>query len=531
MITRTETLRMKRSLRRTWHTFFVRFGRLLPIQAAAIPVVLAGRNAFLVSPTASGKTEAVIAPLCERILAEGTGGLSVLYITPTRALANDLYDRLNEQIRQLHLRIDVKTGDRPALNWRHLPDIVITTPESFDSMLCRHPEALTSIEAVVLDEIHFLDGTYRGDQVRLLLRRLRCIRQDFSVYALSATVSNPAEAAARYAPDCEIIQAAGKRAFRESYVQTLDEVKEYAEREGINKFLIFCNSRKRTEAIAVEARRLWEPGRVVVHHGSLHKKERGEAEETMKSARRAVCVSTMTLELGIDIGDIDGVVLADPPYDTASFIQRIGRAGRRTGEIRIFAICDDNQEVFEALVTAARNNLLDEKMYREDLSVVVQQIFSILYANPSGVAPAALMDIFEGFASEQAQVERIIDHLREHDHIVQKVDRLYASESVMNLGERGKIHSNITDSIGVLVIDSARNREIGEIVLPTKIVREMRPFVLAGRVWSIERATRQRLYVRQIHASAAPAEFHQSTSVGAYFEYLPEDMQREGLCR
>lgn len=531
MIARNETLRMKRSLRRTWHTFFVRFGRLLPIQAAAIPVVLAGRNATIVSPTASGKTEAVIAPLCERILTEGIEGLSVLYITPTRALANDLYDRLNDQIRQLHLQIDVKTGDRPTLNWKNLPDIVVTTPESFDSMLCRHPEALASIEAVVLDEIHFLDGTYRGDQLRLLLKRLRHIRRDFSVYALSATVSNPEEVAARYAPDCEIIQVAGRRAFRESYVQALEEVAECAEKEGLNKFLIFCNSRKRTETLAVEAKRLWGPGRVVVHHGSLHKKERTEAEETMKSARRAVCVSTMTLELGIDIGDIDGVVLADPPYDTASFIQRIGRAGRRTGEIRIFAICDDNREVFEDLVAAAQSNLLDERVYHEDLSVVVQQIFSILYANPSGVEPAALMEIFEGFVSEQAQVERIIDHLREHDHIVQKVDRLYASESVMNLGDRGKIHSNITDSIGVLVIDSNRNREIGEIVLPTKIIQGMRPFVLAGRVWSIERATRQRLYVRQIHASAAPAEFHQSTSVGAYFDYLPEDMQRKDLCR
>ena len=526
MITRTETLRMKRSLRRTWHTFFVRFGRLLPIQAAAIPVVLAGRNAFLVSPTASGKTEAVIAPLCERILAEGTGGLSVLYITPTRALANDLYDRLNEQIRHLHLKIDIKTGDSPTLNWRDLPEIVITTPESFDSILCRHPGALSRIEAVVLDEIHFLDGTYRGDQLRLLLKRLRNIRHDFSVYALSATVSNPEEVAARYAPGCEIIQVDGKRVFRESYVQTLEEVKEYAEREGLNKFLIFCNSRRRTEALAVEAKGIWRPGEVVVHHGSLHKKERIEAEETMRSARRAVCVSTMTLEIGIDIGDVDGVVLADPPYDTSSFIQRIGRAGRRTGEIRMFALHDGNREIFEDLVAAARHDLLDEKVYREDLSVVVQQIFSILYANPSGVPVADLMAIFEGFCPHQSQTRRIIDHLRENDQIIQKVDRLYASEAVMNLGERGKVHSNITDSIGVLVIDSTRNREIGEIVLPAKIVREMRPFVLAGRVWKIEKTIKQRLYVRQIHASAAPADFHQSTSLGAYFDYLPEDMQR-----
>lgn len=525
MIESDETTPVKRSLKKTWHAFFVRFGRLLPIQSAAIPVVLARRNAILVSATASGKTEAVVAPLCERILTEGIKGLSVLYVTPTRALANDLYDRLNEQIEQLHLRIDVKTGDKPYLNWKQLPDILITTPESFDSILCRHPEALRSVEAVVLDEIHYLDGTSRGDQLRLLLRRLRYIKQDFSVYALSATVSNPAEVAARYAPECEIIQMAGKRVFCESYVQTLEEVKECAQTEGLNKILIFCNSRRKTEELAIEAKRIWGAGEVVVHHGSLHKKERIKTEETMKSAKRAVCVSTMTLELGIDIGDVDGVVLADPPHDTASFIQRIGRAGRRTGKIRVFAICDDNQEVFEDLVTAARHNLIDEKVYHEDLSVVVQQIFSILYANPSGVTLSLLMEVFEDICSQQKKVERIIDHLRENGHIVQKGDRLYASESVMNLGESGKVHSNIPESIGVLVIDIVRNREIGKIMLPMKTIDERRPFVLAGRKWNIEKFTNYKLYVKQVHTSAAPVEFYPSLSVGAYFDYLPEDMR------
>ena len=530
MITMNENIQMKRRLKRTWHAFFVRFGRLLPIQRAAVPVVLAGRNAILVSATASGKTEAVIAPLCERILSGRLEGLSVLYVTPTRALANDLYDRLNEQIEQLHLKIDIKTGDSPSLNWKRLPDIVITTPESFDSILCRHPDVLSKIEAVVLDEIHFLDGTYRGDQLRLLLKRLRFIKPNFSVYALSATVTNPDEVAARYAPDCEVIQIEGKRVFHESYVQTLDEVKEYAQKESLNKLLIFCNSRKKTESLAIDAKRIWGPGGVVVHHGSLHKKERTETEETMKSAKRAICVSTMTLELGIDIGDIDGVVLADPPYDTASFIQRIGRAGRRTGKIRMFAICDNgNREVFEELVVAARSNLLDEKTYYEDLSVVVQQIFSMLYANPSGVMHTALTEIFESFCSQRMHVDRIINHLRENEHIIQKANRLYASEAVMNLAERGKIHSNIPDSVGVLVIDIIRNREVGEIVLPVRTIQEMRPFVLAGRVWGIEKVERQKLYVKQIHTSADPADFRQSIFVGAYFGYLPADLQKEEL--
>ncbi len=137
----------KKLLKKTWNAFFVRFNRATEIQSMTVPVIIKRKNAIIISATASGKTEAVIAPLCERILRKKLTGLSILYVTPTRALANDLRDRLSDTLAQLEITIDIKTGDSPYINWKKLPDIIITTPESLDSMICRHPLALDSIEA------------------------------------------------------------------------------------------------------------------------------------------------------------------------------------------------------------------------------------------------------------------------------------------------------------------------------------------------------------------------------------------------
>jgi len=352
MTDRNENLKLKKRLKRTWSTFFVRFGRLLPIQALVVPVVLSGKNCIIVSSTASGKTEAVLAPLCEKILKERIIGLSVLYITPTRALANDLYDRLHEQMSELNITISIKTGDKPRFNHENPPDILITTPESFDSLLCRHANELENVKAVIVDEIHILDGTYRGDQLRLLLNRLRKKVGDFSVYTLSATVSAPEDVASRYMNDFEVIQSEDSRQIVETYVSSFDNLFETVKKEHLKKILVFCNSRAGTESVGMAMQELWGRRSVVVHHGSLSKNEREEAEMFIKDSKHAVCVSTMTLEIGIDIGNIDAVVLADVPWNIESFLQRIGRAGRRTGVNRVFLLSDpDSQTSFEDMVT------------------------------------------------------------------------------------------------------------------------------------------------------------------------------------
>jgi ATP-dependent Lhr-like helicase len=202
---------IKRRLQKTWFYFFNRFGHLSPVQEAVIPKVLEGKNLIVCSPTASGKTEAIVAPVVERLLKDDIGGLKVLYITPTRALANDLFIRLNEPLLNLGIKLRVKTGDKPFFNSKDPPNFIITTPESFDSLLCRYSQAFNGLKFIIIDELHLLDCNYRGDQLRVLLERLRSKITQVNYYMMSATLKEPKETARRYCDNAEIIVVEGKK--------------------------------------------------------------------------------------------------------------------------------------------------------------------------------------------------------------------------------------------------------------------------------------------------------------------------------
>jgi ATP-dependent helicase Lhr and Lhr-like helicase len=518
--------RLKLQLRRTWPAFFIRFGHFHEIQARAIPVVLSGKNAVLVSSTASGKTEAVVAPLCERILSGKRTGLSVLYITPTRALANDLLFRLKDQLETLEITIAKKSGDSPYINWEKVPDILITTPESLDSILCRHPTAMKNLMAVILDEIHLIDGNPRGDQLRLLLRRLREITPDFNVYALSATICRPEHIAYRYIGEAEIIRTEGTRQFIETYVPEMKSVYDYCKTEQIRKLLIFSNSRKNAELMAREALNHWDRGEVFVHHGMLDRKIRLEAEESMKSMKRAVCSSTMTLEIGIDIGDVDAVVLAEVPFDVITLLQRIGRAGRRTGNTRVFALAPDEEkrEDFSRLFEAARKNMLEEYPYHEDYSVVIQQIYSMLFAR-RGIPEEELIGFFQGFCPDETMRDLIIPHLIKKGKLIRKFNNLYDCQEILDMGVKGMIHSNIPDTTSMEVVDTGGNRTIGEIAFRKDRVAIGERFVLGSRVYEIVHVQHSRISVKRVGGEAGVAYFPPVMNAGSFIYDLPEGLR------
>ena len=182
------------ALPRTFHAFLGMFPRLTAIQAHAIPQVLTGEDCVLVAPAASGKTEAALAPLCERLLREPSpGGVRLLYVVPTRALANDTETRVRGPAGTLGLVATVRTGDRPVALAARRTDLLITTPESMDSMLCRQADVFKNVRAVVVDEAHQVDGTARGDQLRVLLRRLSAwhAKPRPQHVAMTATVADP----------------------------------------------------------------------------------------------------------------------------------------------------------------------------------------------------------------------------------------------------------------------------------------------------------------------------------------------------
>ena len=515
---------LRRKLKRTWTTFFVRFGKLRPIQEKTIPVVLDKKNAIIVSSTASGKTEAVIAPLAERLLEERWEGLSILYISPTKALVNDMYYRLKEQMDELGILISLKTGDRPNFNPNKLPNFLITTPESLDSLICRHSSAFKNLKVVVMDEIHLIDNTYRGDQLIILLKRLRHLANtDFNIYALSATVADPKDVGNRYLRDFEVITTSDKRDIEYTLVRSIDEVYDYVRKENIKKILIFGNKRVNVENVAKKCKKIWGEYNVVLHHGSLNKHIREDAENFMKETRYGVCVATMTLEIGIDIGDIDAVVLAEVPWSISSLLQRIGRGNRRTQKHRVFAIykTEDERAILEQMFSTAQSGYIEPVEYSPHLSVVVQQIFSSLYAKPTGLEDDYFIELFRDFCS-QDDLKDILNHLANKEWIEKRYNKWYATTKLMDLGEKGKIHSNIPSSNMLKVVDAYSNKIIGEVMYPVDDI-----FILNGKAWKTVHKSDTKIVVQPKKSNAPTAKFIPHRAKGYFYYYLPREIRNK----
>jgi ATP-dependent Lhr-like helicase len=391
--------RLCNSMPHTWTEFFARFGQLRPVQLLAIPPILNGDSTLVTAPTAGGKTEAIVAPICELLLANRWPGLSVLMITPTRALVNDLFSRLERPLQQLGIGLGRKTADNSDIQKRGL-QFLITTPESTESLLTFHREKLQNIRAVVIDEIHILDGTARGDQLKMILKRLSKYLQStnanagsfgFQCVAMSATVAEPKRLASEFlGRNATIVSIAGQRQIDslvieakgtdEDRVKTvINEISNFAD---ACKVLIFVNSRRQVDKLPG----LFKTGpfknfAVFGHHGSLSKQVREDTEARFKLEQRAICVATMTLEVGIDIGDIDLVVCMDPPFSLSSFLQRIGRGGRRSkGITRVICAYRDSATkiIFDALIAQATIGIPSGPRIPFRRSVLIQQFLAYL---------------------------------------------------------------------------------------------------------------------------------------------------------
>ena len=521
MIPYNEDSAVRRMLRRAWTPFFARFGRLTRTQLDAIPSILKGRSLVVTAPTASGKTEAIVAPLAERCVGEGWPNLSVVYVVPTRALANDTLTRIQDPLQDMGLNVVLKHGDRPYLSG-NLPDFLITTPESLDSLICRRPDVFHHLQALIIDEIHLLDNTCRGDQIRLLIQRLRSLaaHADFSVQLMSATLSSPREVASRYVNDFDVATSGGQRKIDHHILDSLEDVRRLARERGWKKLLVFCNMRESVERIGDELIGLWHPYPVVVHHGSLDRRIREEAEAVMKSAEVAACVATSTLEVGIDIGDIDLIVIAETPWSLSSLLQRTGRGNRRKEVIHAAAIANSDEEKghLELMFHMASCGQLPAESYQADLSVAVQQIFSCLFQFPQGVHESTLIGLLSTLCPEES-VQLILNHLRQKDYIVQARGRWYATSRLMNIGIRGKIHSNIPDTQTYDVVDVNSGRKIGTIA---GVFDEV--FTLGGRVWRVVSVSANIIRVKR-HGERAPAAmFQRHRNRGAFAHLLPEGL-------
>ncbi|MFE0728942.1 DEAD/DEAH box helicase [Streptomyces antibioticus] len=344
---------------------------LRPLQRAAIAPLMEGQDAVLLAPTAGGKTEAACFPLLSAMAEQKWTGTSVLYLCPLKALLNNLVTRVDTYAQWLGRRAalwhgDIKESQRQRIR-AEAPDVLLTTPESLEAMLIGvktdHARLLGSVRAVVVDEVHAFAGDDRGWHLLAVLERLEQVTgRPIQRIGLSATVGNPAQllnwlqgagtgsrSGQVVAPGVQLPpvsdasghpdKGAAGRLRRPAgeveldFVGSLDNAaKLIAALHRGEKRLVFCDSRRQVEELgaALRAREVT----VYLSHASLSVDERTRSERAFAEARDCVIVSTSTLELGIDVGDLDRVIQIDSPASVASFLQRIGRTGRRPGTER-----------------------------------------------------------------------------------------------------------------------------------------------------------------------------------------------------
>jgi len=401
-------------------TWFARcFGAPTAVQAAAWPRIAAGLDTLIAAPTGSGKTLAAFLAAIDGLVREGLASAlpdetRVLYVSPLRALSNDIEKNLQQPLHGIAEAIQasglpavnihswVRTGDTPAGErqraGRTPPHIVVTTPESLYLLLTSASgrRMLATVRTVIVDEIHALAATKRGAHLALSLARLDALTgRRAQRIGLSATQSPLQEIAAFLTGrpiGCAVVDAGHQRAWDlalELPDTPLDAVMSNAVWDEIHDRLAERVRAHRTTLVFVNTRRLCERlarqlaerlGREAVgaHHGSLAREHRLDAETRLKSGALRVLVATASLELGIDIGEVDLVCQIGSPRAINPLLQRVGRSGHGVGRIpkgRLFPLSRDDLVECTALLAAVRSGALDQlQVPTGALDVLAQQI-------------------------------------------------------------------------------------------------------------------------------------------------------------
>ena len=396
----------------TFRAFYGAFPSLFPFQVQAIEPILQGKDLILQSGTGSGKTEAVLAPCLERI-SMSNGMDRLVYVVPTRALAFDLKRRFAPIITpRLGLGLGVRTGDIKRSGGR-TPHIMITTPESLDVLLgSRNPELrafASRVRMAIIDEVHPLVHQYRGRHLALVLKRLeRRTAGPLQKIALSATIADMGSIARffDFSPTTIHISEDVRKEIVPHLVHLKNEAEELTalfddlyRSFGYRKILLFANSRSACDRLfALLGQQGRFSGAVGLHYSNLKPRERRAVERNFRKNPHALCVATSTLELGIDVGDVDAVVLYEPPDSVSAFLQRIGRANRRVQKTFFWGICrgakaGEQLTRFLGLLALAERGAVERPLPRKLHSVLGQQVVSCIYEKKR-ITPGAMKNLF-----------------------------------------------------------------------------------------------------------------------------------------
>ena len=486
---------------------------LRPVQEEAGVALLAGKNAVILAPTAGGKTEASMFPTLSNMVEDQPDGVGVIYIAPIKALLNNQADRLGLYTEMVGLRSFVWHGDVTSHERKRFlkepAELLLTTPESLEVMLISNSvdEALLfgDLRAVVIDEIHAIAGSDRGAHLMSVLERIaKLSKHDVQRVGLSATVGNP-DAILGWlqgssARDGVVVDPPKKPGRKQLLVVHRPDLptlaRDAAKIAKGSKSLFFCQSRSTTEAVAQFMRRARTT--VFVHHSAVSKEERLLAEESFHQGADACIVCTSTLELGIDVGDLDSVLQAEAPDTVSSFMQRMGRTGRRDGKAaNTTFFCESTEGVLQALALIE----LAKAGWVENVDVT-ERCWPVLIHQMLAMA----------LADDQLTVERAWAHLgvlpdfrgidrTEYDRLVDWMVRdrsLLLSSGRLSLGpkaERKFGRRNFMELFAVFsspqsyTVQTTGGKPLGSLnqAFVDRLVDGVSTFLLGGRGWAVVR--------------------------------------------
>jgi len=517
------------------------FSGLSEAQEQAIPRLLAGENLILVAPTGTGKTESAMFPVFDRLLETTGAGFKALYVTPLRSLNRDILTRMEWWCRELSLSVGVRHGDTPQSERRkqalNPPDLLITTPESLQALFMgkRLREHLKNIRYVVIDEIHELADSKRGAQLAVALERLAAYAGEFQRIGLSATVGNPDDigrflCGARPFSLVEVPVAShldiSVRFAGEDFAAQTRAVAGCLDAPGST--LVFVNTRVTAEALGHE---LFSRGDVEVHHGSLSRDVRVDAEERFRKGEVRTLIATSSMELGIDIGHIEHVVQFGSPREVSRLVQRVGRAGHHLDAVsRGTVLATGFDDLLESLVIArrAKANECERIVPPTGAADVLANQVAAIAVEYGEIEVSRVREMIERssvFASSRPLLDAVCSQMVEH-----RLIRLDGSRIIRTGRARRYLIENLS------MIHDERKMEIFDIVSRRTVGTLDESFVLGwmhtgavfitkGQLWrvlemeggriTVEPATRAKGEVPSWEGEQIPVPFAVAREVGA----------------
>ena len=484
---------------------------LRPVQELSSHALLDGKNAIILAPTAGGKTEASIFPVLANLIEREPKTIGAIYVAPIKALLNNQAERLKTYTEMVGLRRfvwhgDIKASEKKAFI-KEPAHILMTTPESLEVMLLSskvpHTKLFVDLRAVIVDEIHALAGSDRGTHLISVFERLfRCTDNDVQRIGLSATVGNPQNilqwlqgTSNREGCVIDPPHIPSKKDIRIYYQETTRAIaKQASQMAQGQKSLFFCQSRSLAEKIAEQ---MQDRGiDVFVHHSSVSAEERTTAEERFHRGSNTSIVCTSTLELGIDVGDLDLVLQANAPSTVSSFLQRLGRTGRRKGQkANTTFFCEDTETVLQAiaLIELAKKGWVESVPTNNRVwSVLVHQILALTlqFGTISAEQCWQQLSVIPDFSGiTQSEFDRSIAHMVRENF-------LFLSQGLLSIGDKTEKTFGRRNFMEIYAVFSSPqlykvSTEAGYVIgsleqnFVDKLVEEMSSFLLSGKAWIV----------------------------------------------